>query len=147
MPRFRSLELMYVGLSLQVWSCLLALSFHMQVWTPRLNRAGYHSRWHFSWPLAVLLGQPSIWNDGAGRQPGGYRVQSWLALLDAAIGLLEQPCLQSISCCCSQILPKLDCSVSLGPLPTVHLEGAGTACPVSCLACYCNVPSVASRTE
>lgn len=65
---FRSIELVYVGLSLPVWSCLFALSLHVQVWTPRLNRAGYRSWWYSSWPLAVLLGLPSIWSDGAGRQ-------------------------------------------------------------------------------
>lgn len=56
------------------------------------------------------------------RQPGGYRVQSWVVLLNAAVGLVEeeQSCLQSTSFCSSQILSKLGCSVSLGPLLTVQ---------------------------
>lgn len=43
--------------------------------------------------------------------------QSWLISLDTAIRLPEvgQPCLQDTSCCCSQILSKFGCSVSLGP--------------------------------
>lgn len=65
---FMSLELVYVGLSLQVWSYLFALSLHVQAWTPRLNRVGCCLWCHSSWPLAVLLGQPSVWSDGTVRQ-------------------------------------------------------------------------------
>lgn len=96
----------------------------MQVWRPRLKKlVTVHG--------GILLGLwQSCWDSQAsevmelGRQPGGYRVQSWLVLLDAATGLLEaeQSCLQSTSCCCSQILSKLGLSVLPGPLLTVHLD-------------------------
>lgn len=90
----------------------------------KADRAAYCLWWSSSWPVAVLLAQPSIWRDGAGRQPRSHRAWSWLVLLDAAVGLTEaeQPCHQGISCCFSHILPKLGCSVSLGPLLTIRLD-------------------------
>lgn len=74
-----------------------------------------------------LLEQPGLWSGGAGRQ----REAAWehqdaelASSLDTAIRLLEagQACLQGTSCCCSQILSKFGCSVSLGPLLTVSLD-------------------------
>lgn len=148
MHLFRSLELLYVGLSLQVWSCLFALSLHVQVWTPTLDGAGCCS-WCSFWPLAESVwGSPAFGEmelGGTGRQTGGRRVQGWLVLLE-----VEQPCLQSTSCCCSQILFKawLQCLAwALADSSLGRSECAGTACPVSCLACCCNVPSAASQTE
>lgn len=127
MSFFRCVELTYVGLFLQAWSCLFALRLHVQAWTLRLSRACYCSWCHSSWPPAICWNNQAsgvVGLGGRGRQPGSTRMQSWLVSLDTAIRLLEagQACLQGTSCCCSQILSKFGCSVSLGPLLTVPLD-------------------------